>query len=229
MTIKCMASLANLYLQSAQVIIREPSNTWLVSSNLYHTSGQCLEFVFFSYVDNSFLPTCVAFVKRSSFVLVLTIAHHKSSYSSPLSSDMPSYSYALLHTYGYIMHMNTSMPCAYNIYIWKSRFRPRYFYIFMVVFFVSLMQLCIFGMFFQYDNFHVGNQMPEWTLAITRLCYIFTNVITKCINESGLDYAPFTHLETQFKARNNMQLVRGIYSPFTFFFQVQRCQGQTIC
>ncbi|XP_042884616.1 cell adhesion molecule 3-like [Penaeus japonicus] len=39
MTIKCMASLANLYLQSAQVIIREPSNTWLVSSNLYHTSG----------------------------------------------------------------------------------------------------------------------------------------------------------------------------------------------
>lgn len=148
MTIKCMASLANLYLQSAQVIIREPSNTWLVSSNLYHTSGQCLEFVFFSYVDNSFLPTCVAFVKRSSFVLVLTIAHHKSSYSSPLSSDMPSYSYALLHTYRYIMHMNTSMPCAYNIYISKSRFRPRYFYIFMVVFFVSLMQLCIFGMFF---------------------------------------------------------------------------------
>ncbi|ROT66167.1 hypothetical protein C7M84_015819 [Penaeus vannamei] len=39
MTIRCVASLANLYLESAQVIIREPSNTWLATSNLYHTSG----------------------------------------------------------------------------------------------------------------------------------------------------------------------------------------------
>ncbi|XP_064078751.1 uncharacterized protein LOC135196139 [Macrobrachium nipponense] len=39
MSIKCVGRLADLYQRSSQVIIREPSSQWFISSDLYHTSG----------------------------------------------------------------------------------------------------------------------------------------------------------------------------------------------